>query len=247
MPQRICFTVELAGIPIEIRCSHEENRTFLQDYLTEKAPLFTVEPSDADLEQMWCGFEQIALAEGRKPVKHTESYLENNAIHSLIAEGLTAYDVLLMHGSALCMDGEAYLFTAPSGTGKSTHARYWREVYGERVWMVNDDKPLLRFLDGQILVYGTPWNGMHSLSRNASAPLKAVVALSRDETNWIRPLTPADAFGVVFKQAFSSRDPAVMRRILEMEKKLLGSAKFYEMGCNQSPESSRMAYEGMNN
>ena len=119
MPHRICFTAELAGIPIEIRCSYEENRTFLQDYLTEKAPLFTVEPTDADMERMRLGLDQIALAEGRKPIKHTESYLENNAIHSLIAEGLTAYDVLLIHGSALCMDGEAYLFTAPSGTGKA--------------------------------------------------------------------------------------------------------------------------------
>ena len=53
-------------------------------------------------------------------------------------------------------------------------------------------------------------------------------------------------FGVVFKQAFFSRDPVAMRRILELEKKLLGSAKFYEMGCNQSPESARVAYEGMN-
>ena len=246
MPQRICFIVELAGIPIEIRCSYDENRVFLQDYLTEKAPLFTVDPSDADLEQIRRGFDQIALAEGRKPVQHAEHYLENNAIHSLIAEGLTAYDVLLMHGSALCMDGEVYLFTAPSGTGKSTHARYWREVYGERVWMVNDDKPLLRFLEGQVLVCGTPWDGKHRLSRNASAPLKAVIALSRDETNWIRPLALADAFGVVFKQAYTSREPVVMRRILEMEKKLLCSVKFYEMGCNQSPESARVAYEGMN-
>ena len=246
MPHRICFTAELAGIPIEIRCSYEENRTFLQDYLTEKAPLFTVGPMDADMERMRLGIDQIALAEGRKPVRHAEHYLENNAIHSLIAEGLTAYDVLLIHGSALCMDGEAYLFTAPSGTGKSTHARYWREVYGERVWMVNDDKPLLRFVGDDVLVYGTPWNGKHRLSRNASAPLKAIIALFRGEANWIRPLAPADAFGVVFKRAFTSRDPAVMRRILEMEKRLLGSAKFYEMGCNQSPESARVAYEGMN-
>ena len=83
------------------------------------------------------------------------------------------------------MDGAAYLFTAPSGTGKSTHTRLWREVFGDRVWMINDDKPMLRISENLVTAYGTPWNGKHHISRNASAPLKAIVQLNRGKENII--------------------------------------------------------------
>ena len=122
-------------------------------------------------------------------------------LHALLAEKLVAYGALLMHGSALCMDGNAYIFTAKSGTGKSTHARLWREAFGDRVWMINDDKPMIRV--DEMRVYGTPWDGKHHLSRNASAPLKAIVKLERAEENRVAPLAKADAF-----QAAPSRQPA---------------------------------------
>ena len=115
-------------------------------------------------------------------------YLENMSIQNILSKRLLDYNVLLLHGSALCMDGEAYIFTAPSGTGKSTHVRYWRETFGDRVWMINDDKPMIRMENGKATVYGTPWDGKHHLSRNASAPLKAVVWLKRDKENHIERL-----------------------------------------------------------
>ena len=78
------------------------------------------------------------------------------------------------------MDGEAYIFTAVSGTGKSTHAMLWREVFGERVRMINDDKPLIRITpEGKAVVYGTPWDGKHHLSKNSAFPLKAICWLTR--------------------------------------------------------------------
>ena len=116
-----------------------------------------------------------------------------------MAEKLIEKGVLLVHGSALCVDGQAVVFVAPSGTGKSTHARLWREVYGEQIWMINDDKPMLKIEGDQVLVYGTPWDGKHHLSRNASAPLKAMVHVKRSESNAIMPLNRADAFPVMMK------------------------------------------------
>lgn len=98
----------------------------------------------------------------------------------MLAAALLYYNILLMHGSALCMDGEAYIFAAPSGTGKSTHARLWREVFGDRVWMINDDKPLVRVEEERAFVFGSPWCGKHKLGCNGSARLKAVVELTTD-------------------------------------------------------------------
>ena len=240
------FTIELAGVPAEVRCRFEENREFLRDYFTEKEPLFTVEPAEEDLLQIQQDFDRTDEAEGRVKHRYQEHFLENNAIHALLAEKLVNYGVLLMHGSALCMDGQAYIFTAKSGTGKSTHTRLWREVFGERVWMINDDKPLLRIEGERVTVYGTPWDGKHHLSRNASAPLKAIICLTRDEKNHISPMRKADAFPTVMKQAYASRKPETMLKIIELERKLLNAGEFYTLGCNMEREAVAVAWEGMN-
>lgn len=239
------FRVELADVPIEVRCRYEVNKRFLKDYITEKEPLFAAEPTDADLESARDDYDRLDQAEGREKIVRSGSFLENIALFRLIAERMPAYNVLLMHGSALSMDGEAYIFTAPSGTGKSTHARLWREMFGDRVWMINDDKPMLRFSENGVRVYGTPWNGKHSLSRNASAPLRAIAHLERGEENRIEPLAKKDAFPVVVGQALVSQDPVTMLRILTLEKRLLDSVAFYTLHCNMEPDAARIAYEGM--
>lgn len=239
------FTIEIAKTPAEIVCRYEENRAFLRDYLTDKAPLFTIEPTDDDLRRMQAEFDRMAEAEGDTPHPYSEEFLENNSIHSLLAEKMTEHNVLLMHGSALCMDNEAVIFTAVSGTGKSTHSRLWRENYGERVYMINDDKPMLRFEDGRILVCGTPWDGKHHLSRNVCIPLRAVVSLERDTVNHIEPMAKADAFPVLMKQALTLKKPAVMGRIMKMEKMLLDTVSFYKLGCNMLPEAAVTAHDAI--
>ena len=119
----VVFRVEIAGIPVEIRCRFSENRTFFRDYLTEKEPVLSIEPTDADLAQMLDLIERRDGKEGTHSVPADDVFLENNAIHALLAEQVIWHDVLMIHGSALRMDGEAVLFVAPSGTGKSTHAQ----------------------------------------------------------------------------------------------------------------------------
>ena len=240
------FVIELAGVPIRVRCQFEENREFLKDYHSEKEALFIIEPTADDLKQMQDDFDRMDEAEGNPQFKRSDSFLENNAIHALLAEKLVEYNVLLMHGSALCMDGQGIIFTASSGTGKSTHARLWREVYGERVWMVNDDKPLISIREDSIRVWGTPWDGKHRLSRNASAPLRAIVSLERDSRNWIRPLRKSDVFPVLMKQCFTSRNAESLSRILDLEKRLLEAVEFYRLGCNIEPEAAKVAWEGIN-
>lgn len=243
----ITFTVSLADIPIRITCRYRENMDFLKDYLTDRDPLLFIEPTQDDLNRIKQGFEQRAKQDSRQEQWYDESFLENNAIHALIAEGFVAHNVLLFHGSALSMDGQAYIFTASSGTGKSTHARLWREAFGERVWIINDDKPLIRLEAGRAMVYGSPWDGKHRLSRNAAAPLKAIVSLKRSRTNRIRPMAKAEAFPVLIRQAFRSENPIVMAQILNLEKQLLEMADFYHLDCNTNPEAAKAAWEGIVN
>ena len=84
---------------------------------------------------------------------------------------LSEYDGFFFHSSALELDGEGYLFTALSGTGKSTHTRNWRRLFGDRVTMINDDKPIIRKIDGRFYVCGTPWMGKSNIGCNRMAPV----------------------------------------------------------------------------
>lgn len=242
---RFEFTVSLAGFPMRVICRHEENRAFLEDYLTDRAPLFTVEPTAADLEKARRGFVAAYGIDDGAETSFSERFLENNALHALIAERLATYDTLLFHGSALCMDGQAFVFTAPSGTGKSTHARLWRRVFGDRVWMINDDKPLLRLEEGGVRVYGSPWDGKHRLSRNASAPLRAILRLYRSPENRLAPMERADAFQTLLGQGFASETPDSARHILALKTRLLDSTAFYSLYCNMEPEAALCAWKGV--
>ena len=245
MDKRKNMRVEIAEVPFEIRCRFEENLQFLYDYRTEKEPLFSIKPELSDLKRTQEEFDREAVLEGRPKQQFGETFLENNAVHLMLSEKLVSYNVLMLHGSALCMDGDAYIFTAPSGTGKSTHSRLWREAFGERIWMINDDKPMLRIKNDGVMVFGTPWNGKHRLGRNASAPLKAIVWLYRDEQNHIEPMSKVEAFPVLLNQAFGSTNLAVMTRVMNLEKELLNKVGFYKLGCNMETDAAVLAYKGM--
>ena len=239
------FRIEIAEVPVLIRCHDEKNAAFFREYLTEKRERFIIEPGPEDLAGMQRHFDRMDEVEGRPGRQRSDSFLENNAIHKLLAERLVFENVILMHGSALCMDGQAFIFTAASGTGKSTHARLWREVFGDRVWMINDDKPMLRIEENGVQVYGTPWNGKHHLGRNACAPLKAIAQLRRDTSNHIEPLSKADAFAELIRRGYVSDKPAVMAKITALDKSLLDLVPFYRLDCNIEEEAAMTAWQGM--
>ena len=239
------FNISLADIPIQVHCDYAENYRFFQDYLTKEDPVFIVCPNSEQYNAMLVRYNQTDNNEGRAPSLRPDYFLENSLIHEQLAEKLIDHNVLLMHGSALCIDQKAYLFTAKSGTGKSTHAKYWREVFGNRVQMINDDKPLLKIEADKVTVYGTPWNGKHHLGSNTSAELKSIIWLNRGEQNRIKPMSKSDAFPVILSQAYTSADPQKMEKILALEKQLMQTVDFYQLFCNMSPEAAQVAYDGM--
>ncbi len=174
----------------------------------------------------------------------TDAYLEELAVYRKMAEQMPRFDVILFHGSVIAVDGTAYLFAAASGTGKSTHARLWREMLGERAVMVNDDKPLIRVRqDGGAIVYGTPWDGKHRLSRNMAAPLKAICILSRAEENHIRRIGKGEALPMLIQQTYRPIAREALRTTLNLIDRL--DAQFYHLGCNMDVSAAKLAYDAM--
>ena len=173
------------------------------------------------------------------------AFLETVAIQRKITEHLLNQEVLLFHGSAVAVDGEAYLFTAKSGTGKSTHTRLWREMLGDRAVMVNDDKPFLQMTENGVVAWGSPWNGKHRLGNNIGVPLKSICLLERSTDNWINPIGIAEALPMLFQQSQRPQNPANLAKYMELVDKLANSVEFYRMGCNMDPEAALVSYEAM--
>lgn len=203
----------------------------------------TVDPSDIDRERIMA--EKQNRLEGGCGRSYADAYLETLVVYRKIAHLLLDQDVLLFHGSAISVDGEAYLFTAPSGTGKSTHTRLWRQMFGDRAFMVNDDKPLLKITDSGVIVYGSPWDGKHRLSRNTAVPLKAICILERSGDNHIEPITTAQALPVLLQQTHRPRNRNDLIQTMDLMDRLVHRIRLFRLGCNMAPEAAGVSYNGM--
>ena len=243
-------TYLLAGVPICIRSVHDEVHQMCAGYRTGQAPAFTVVTTQADIDEEDRQSDAEREHEGL-PVFHFEpAYLETLAVYRQVAAGLLAHGVLLMHGSVIAVDGEGYMFTALSGTGKSTHVRLWRQRFGDRAVMVNDDKPLVRVTavdggDARPIVYGTPWDGKHHLSNNIAVPLRAIVVLHRGADNEIHPLSVQEAFPTLLQQTYRPADALRVMQMMQLLSSLSQRVGLYSLHCNLEPDAARVAYEGI--
>lgn len=234
-----------AGRNVEITSLYPRVQELCRDYRTDGAPDFCVQTAPEDLAAEAERSAKTDVLEGRKPRKHSDAYLETLAVYRQIAEKMPLYDTVLFHGSCVAVDGAAYLFTASSGTGKSTHTRLWRELLGGRAVMVNDDKPLLRVTERGVLVCGTPWDGKHRLSANIEVPLKALCLLERSPDNRIERIAKRDAWLMLFRQTYRPADPAALTRTLQLIDRLADAAALYRLGCNMDPAAAALSYAAM--
>ena len=236
------FVIEIAGASFEIQPLFETTALYCRDYLVAREPEYRIFVRREELAEEQRLLDLEADEEGLKRRKFAEPFLERSLIQRKVAECLLERDVLLMHGSTVAVDGQAYLFTAPCGTGKSTHTRLWREAFGERAEMVNDDKPFLRFVDGKVLACGSPWSGKHGLSSNVCFPLKGICVLSRGLENVIRPAAVNEISDFLMHQIFQ---PEGDDRVPGLLAELMDRVPVWEMECNRDPEAAWVSCEAM--
>ena len=152
----------------------------------------------------------------------------------------------MLHSSAVIMDGRAYLFSATSGTGKSTHTELWQKVFGkDRAKILNDDKPAIRITRDGIFACGTPWSGKTDLNINEAVPLAGICFLERSEENWIKRIPGGSAIAKLLNQTIRPIDESEMSTLLTHVDKVLSEVPTYTMGCNISEEAAVMAYKAM--
>jgi len=158
---------------------------------------------------------------------------------------LLRFGGFMLHSSAVAVDGGGYLFSAPSGTGKSTHTALWRELLGDRAVILNDDKPAIMIGEQQVTVCGTPWSGKSDLNANMRVPLRGICVLGRSAENFIEPLPAANAVYSLLNQTIRPKDPEKMSLLMDYVTKTAEAVKLWRMGCNISLDAARLAYEAM--
>ena len=236
---------KIADKVVEVNSIYDEVHEYCTDYLTDEPADYSVTTTQADIDFECEKSAREDEIEGIPTWHFPDSYLEELAVYRKIAEQMISYDTILFHGSVVAVDGVGYLFTAKSGTGKSTHTRLWREYFGDRAVMVNDDKPLLKITDSGVIAYGTPYNGKHRLGTNTSVPLKAICILTRSADNHIEAITREQAYTILLQQVYRPADMLKMTKTLELVDRLADSVKLYKLDCNMDISAAKIAYEGM--
>lgn len=169
----------------------------------------------------------------------------NNALMMAYAFAAATQDTLLIHASVIRHAGYGYLFTAPSGTGKSTHTHLWyKHISG--CDLMNDDNPVVRIVDGEARIFGSPWSGKTPCYRNISAPIGAITRIEQRPENTIRSMAPVEAFATLLPAVSSMKwDKRVYLGICDAISHLLTTVPVFWLGCRPDEEAARVCFEAV--
>lgn len=158
---------------------------------------------------------------------------------------LLDYDGLMLHSSAVVVNDRAYLFSADPGTGKSTHTGLWLKLFGDRAYILNDDKPALRLEEGIWYAYGTPWSGKDDISVNRRVPIAGIALIERSETNEIYPFSGPEAIRQILAQTNRPKAAEYRIKLMELLDKLLTMVPIWKLKCNMDTSAAVLSYEVM--
>ena len=246
------FLMRVADLTVEVRPLYPGVRKLCSEYLLDGTSIprdfapgsvdLSVVVSQADIEA------ERALATDDRP--WSDAYLETLAVLRAISNQLPQRRRLLVHGAVIQYGGRAYLFTAPSGTGKSTHIMLWRQYLGPDVHVINGDKPFLRIPEDAnqpVIAYGTPWAGKEAWQENAHAPLAGIVLLSRSEpgASAVRRLDAPACLDKVMRQVYLPNDALAAATTLELLDNLLARTPLFGLACDMSEDAVRTSFEAL--
>ncbi len=229
---------KISSVIFEIEYNYKLSFVILEPYLytgsESPSEFISVTPEDIEYE--------LSVAETSEP-----AIIETGCILRKYAEiCLTKYNSLIFHASAIKYNDGAYLFTAKSGTGKSTHTSLLKQLLGDKIEFINDDKPTVKFeKNGDIIVYGNPWCGKHLRGRNISAKLKGIIKLERGDENSITPISEVEMLPVLFEQSYKPKNLNDNAVLLDYFFKMLKGAKLYKLVCNKDISSAECTYKNV--
>ncbi|MBQ6826143.1 MAG: hypothetical protein IJP34_05755 [Clostridia bacterium] len=185
---------------------------------------------------------------GEHNINYHDKTLENNAAFRVLAEKTPSYNAVVFHSATFDVDGVGVAFAAHSGTGKTTHMMLWQKLLGDRMTIVNGDKPIVRFFEDepeQPYAYGTPWNGKEKLGCNMRTPLKHICFIERSETNYVEKMEKKEAIDRIFNQVYMPKDPIAVMNTMQLIDRLLSCCNLWIIHCNMEMQAAKTAYEAV--
>ena len=228
--------VNIAGFPIAIDNRFPEVAAIARNYLTDEDPIFTVSVTDEEIEEERESSETDCA----------KGYYESVVSYRKIAERLPEYDAYLFHGCAIEYGGLAYIITASSGVGKTTHMYLWLKEFGKEVSIINGDKPIVRIIDGEPYVYGTPWRGKEGHGTNSNAKIGGIVFLSRADKNKAEEITLSEATTRFLSQIYlPKKTRTALVKTLQLADKTIRRVKLVSLECNMESEAAYVCRDAL--
>lgn len=231
------FYIRIADLNVRVENKYHHVQKICSEYIID-------EPTQIDIEVA------ASCAEIDKEILDSQfdhrGFAESVCIYRNICKVLPKkFNAYLFHSALIEYEGRGYAFAAKSGTGKSTHIALWKKLFGESVRVINGDKPIVRYMNGEFIAYGTPWCGKEGMGINSSVPLKAICFLERGSSNDIAKISSADAVSKLFYQVLMPDDIENMDALLTLLDSTLGAVSCYVLKCNMDTEAAKVAYDGM--
>lgn len=187
------------------------------------------------------------------------AHSEYNFLTAACSDAILPYDRIVIHAVALRYRDKAYLICANSGVGKSTQARFLRELRPGAFDIICGDRPVLEFRDpvsaGRnsprplydayptpvILAHPSPWNGKENWYGADAAPLAGLILLERGEENRLYSMTERDASLFVYAQMIqTSVNPENIKRAAELTTRLLAAVPIWKLITHDVPASTKL-------
>lgn len=239
------FKIKVADLIIETQSIYGDIEKYVSDYIvTDGEANMVIKITEEDIIYEARKVKEEYEHEKKRCPFFSEGQLEITAVYRKIAEQLPLFDGFVFHGSAVAKDDKAYLFTAVSGTGKTTHTNLWlKNIKGS--YIVNGDKPIIRFLDGNAFVYGTPWSGKERKNKPVRVPLYSLCLLSRGDKNEIEKVEFSCLSTTLLMQTYRPKNASSLLKTADLLNLLKNAVKFYKLKCNMEDEAAIISYEGM--
>ena len=155
-----------------------------------------------------------------------------------------ASGTIAIHSSCIVADGRAVIFLGESGTGKSTHTRLWREnIPG--AFLLNDDSPIVRIIDGSVWVFGSPWSGKTPCYKQERYPLAACVRLSQAPYNAIHKLHVIKGYAALHPSCPPefAYDERLYSHISSSLSSILKRIPVYHLECLPDADAAQLSFE----
>ncbi len=227
----------IADIPVEYECKFDLLKSRSEKYKAPEGtkPYFTIEIPR----------EYYEKKHGMYP-KLSDEIIEYMGVSTAFYKKLLSYNGMMIHASAVAYKGNAYLFSAPSKTGKSTHTEMWQKVFGkENALIINDDKPAIRKINGVYYAFGTPFSGKYDISINRGFPIKGICFIRRSDKNEIHHIDMKTAMIPLMNMTIRPVEEGNMDLLCSVADGVLKKNDFYAFDCTPEESAAEVAYNAM--